>query len=308
MDLMLRDANFNKKSVIKKPKFSCSTGLYGASTNDFELILSDNDIIPIGSIITYGTTEFGGVIKERIIDTEEKTSKYYGKSFRGQMENSIVTPTSSWNVGGTDYDIMIALFGRSQLKYKVNVTGRTEIKKFSIPLGSNLLKAVDLALSAFNEKMLIKASNDGVEITLMPIVYENCDESQIDLVIDENKMLPTALHAKSDDYSASVYLQADGTIGSSRYYTGFDAVEIWQEIGSNAESSTEFKSIASDRLRALRETKNTSEIKSKIENADIGDKIKVSVKRYGVQTEQTVCEKILNFDGINEEINFNTGG
>ena len=77
MDLMLRDSNFSKKSVVKKPRFSCATGLYGASRNDFELVLSENDLVDIGSIITYGTTEFGGVIKERIINTEEKTSKYY---------------------------------------------------------------------------------------------------------------------------------------------------------------------------------------------------------------------------------------
>lgn len=320
MDLMLRDGSFNKMAVIKKPNFSCSTGLYGASKNDFELVLSESDILSMGSIITYGTTEFGGVIKERIIDTETKTGKYYGKTFRGQMESSIVTPTSHATFTGTDYEIVSALFERSQLDYTIIPTGRVERQSVSVPLGSNLLKAVDLALSVFEEKMIIKVSTQGVEITLMPIIAEDYDESQVDLTIDENQMLPTALHAKgkkregtsSDSYTYSIYysafVQPDGSIGSTRHFSGADAFEIWEEFSSEVNQTSEFHTLVIDRLKALRETKNTSEVKSKIEKADIGDKINVSVKKYGVRATQTVCEKILNFDGKNEEIIFNTGG
>ena len=41
MDLILRDRDFRKKEVIKKPLFACNVGLYGASRNDFELTLSE---------------------------------------------------------------------------------------------------------------------------------------------------------------------------------------------------------------------------------------------------------------------------
>lgn len=306
MDLMLRDRDFKKKKAIKKPSFACNTGLYGASINDFELTLTQSDILPIGDLITYGTSEFGGVILDRITDTKAKTVKYIGKSFRGQLENSIIAPFGVLTLTGTDFDIINQIINLSQLSYKVLPTGRTKRNTVVLPIGTNALKAIDLALSSFNAKMLIKVSNDGVEITLEPIIEKSFDASQIDLVADENRMMPTALHARSKEYSVSVYLQSDGTVGTSRYYTGFDAVEISQEI--TADSLEDLTALASDKLLALRKSQNASEVDVKIEEADIGDKINVTVSEYGIKTTQTVSEKTLTIEGKNEQITFNTGG
>lgn len=306
MDLMLRDRDFKKVQVIKKPSFVCNSGLYGASKNDFQLVLSEDNLLPMGHMITYGTSELGGVILDRITDTKAKTITYIGKSFRGQLENSIIAPFGVLTLTGTDYDIVNQIMNLSQLSYKVLSTGRTEEKTVVLPIGANALKATDLALSAFNEKMLIKVSNDGVEITLSPITEKSFDASQVDLVADENRMMPTALHARGKEYSVSVYLQADGTVGTSRYYTGFDAVEISEEI--TADSLAELTALASDKLLALRKSQNASEIDVKIEDAEIGDKINATVQKYGIKATQTVSEKILTIEGKNEQITFNTGG
>ncbi len=306
MDLMLRDRDFKKVQVIKKPSFVCNSGLYGASKNDFQLVLSESNPLPLGYMLTYGKTEFGGVILDRITDTKAKTITYIGKSFRGQLENSIIAPFGVLKLTGTDFDIVNQIINLSQLSYKVLPTGRTEQKTVLLPISTNALKAIDLALSAFNEKMLIKASNDGVEITLAPITEKSFDASQVDLIADENKMMPTALHARSKEHSISVYLQADGTVGTERYYTGFDAVEISQEI--TADSLNELAALASDKLVALRKSQNASQVDVKIEDADLGDKINVTVQEYGIKAVQTVSEKILKIEGKNEEITFNTGG
>ena len=81
MDLMLRDRNFRKVQVIKKPSYACNSGLYGASKNDFQLVLFEEQPFPIGYMVTWGTSEFGGVILNRITDTTAKTITYIGKSF-----------------------------------------------------------------------------------------------------------------------------------------------------------------------------------------------------------------------------------
>ena len=306
MDLMLRDRNFRKVQVIKKPSYACNSGLYGASKNDFKLVLSEEQPFSIGYMVTWGTSEFGGVILDRIANTKEKTITYIGKSFRGHLENSIINSFSVLAIEGTDYQILDEIIQRSQLEYKVLPTNNTEVKKVLIPVGSNALKAADLALNSFGEKMLFKVSNDGVEISIVPVNQIDYDASQVDLVVDENMMLPTALHARSKEHYVSVYLQSDGTVGTDRYYTGFDAVEISQEISAN--SYDELFALASDKLLALRNSQNTSEVNAKIENADIGDIINVSVKKYGVKATQTVSEKILKIEGKNEEITYNTGG
>ncbi len=306
MDLMLRDRNFRKVQVIKKPSYACNSGLYGASKNDFQLVLSEEQPFPIGYMVTWGTSEFGGVILNRIANTKEKTITYIGKSFRGHLENSIINSFSVLPIEGTDYQILDEIIQRSQLEYKVLPTNNTEVKKVLIPAGSNALKAADLALNAFGEKMLFKVSNDGVEISIVPVNQTNYDASQVDLIVDENKLLPTGLHAKGNNHVIRVFLQADGTVGTTRYYTGFDAVEIVENISTD--TSDELLSLAKDRLLALRNSHNTSEVNAKIENADIGDIINVSVKKYGVKAAQTVSEKILKIEGKNEEIIYNTGG
>ena len=306
MDLMLRDKDFKKVQVIKKPSFVCNLGLYGASKNDFRLVLSEDTPLPIGNMVTYDTSEFGGVILDRIADTKAKTITYIGKSFRGQLENSIIAPFAVLTLTGTDFEIVNQIINLSQLNYKVLTTGRIEQKTAVLPVGTNALKGIDLVLSAFNEKMLLKVSNNGVEITLEPITEKRFDASQVNLVADENRMLPTALHARSKEHSVSVYLQADGTVGTERYYTGFNAVEISQDI--SADSLSELTALASDKLLALRKSQNASEVDVKIEDADIGDKINVTVQKYGIKTTQTVSEKILKIEGKNQEITFNTGG
>lgn len=308
MDLMLRDSNFRKKEVIKKPLFSCNSGLYGASKNDFELVLTEDDLLPIGDLITYGTSEYGGAILDRITDTKEKTVKYIGKTFRGQMENSIVSPFAVLSLNGTDFELLSYLVSLSQLNYKVLPTGNTEQKAIVLPIGTNLLKASDLVMSAFEKKMVFKVSNNGVEIAIVSITSKDYDASQVGLVADENNLLPTALHAKGKTHSVSVYLQADGTVGSERVYTGFNAVEIWEELNDEVESSSQLFSIAADRLLALRKTENASEIDVDFENAEIGDRINVTVQQFGIKTTQTVCEKILKIDGKNVTETFNTGG
>ena len=307
MDLMLRDRNFRKVQVIKKPSYACNSGLYGASKNDFQLVLSEEQPFPIGYMVTWGTSELGGVILRRMANTKERTMTYIGKTFRGAMENSIVYPFAPMSFEGTDYEVISDILQRSQLGYKVLPTGHTSRKTIIVPAGSNTLKAVDLALNSFGEKMLFKVSNDGVEISIVPVNEISFDASQVDLVVDENRMLPTALRALGNGgIRTVVYAQSDGTIGTTKYYKGFEAVEIVENI--SADTNEELLELAKARLLALRSTQNASEVNANIEDADIGDKINVSVKKYGVKATQTVSEKILKIEGKNEEIIYNTGG
>ena len=175
-----------------------------------------------------------------------------------------------------------------------------------MPKASNALKAADLIMATFDEKMVFFVSNRGVEINLYTTDKNSFDASQVDLIVDENQLLPTAIHAYNDSTSASVFLQNDGSVGANRYYTGFQAVEISEEM--SADSKSELTSLASDRLLALRTSKTASEIDVKIEDAEIGDKINVSVRKFGVKATQVVSEKILKIENKNAVITFNTGG
>jgi hypothetical protein len=313
MDLMRRDANFQKISVIRRPLFQSNSGFYGSSKNDFQLTLSSSqEELRVCDLITYDTSEFGGVISQRIHRTGDKTITYTGRTFRGQMECSIVNPLAVLTLTGTDFDIISELFNLSQLDYKIAPTGRTEQKTVTVPLGSNLLKAADLVMAAFGEKMKFKVSNAGVEISLEKVKEHSFDSAQTELTVDENFSLPTALHVMGKvnrvETPVSVYVDYDGNIASGRVVTGAAAVEIWQVLNDNCETVEQLTQLASDRLLALRKSQNASEVNIKIEDADIGDIVTASIKEYGIKAVQTVSEKILKIENKTEIITFNTGG
>lgn len=312
MDLILRDKNFLKKRVIKRPMFECSTGLYGASANDFELTLPITDLLEIGDIVSYGSSEFGGMIRERLFDNKEKTVKYVGKTFRGQLESSIVAPFSTLTISGTDFDVVNKLIELSELSdvYKVKPTYRSEEKTLIFSAGTNALKAIDIVLNNFGEKAMFGISSSSespcIEIGLEKNSTKKFDASQTNSIIDDNKLLITAIHASNDKYSASVYLQKDGTVSTSRYYTGFEALEICENISSK--SKAELVSLAADRLLALRASENASEVDVVLEDADVGDIVKVSVDELGVEIFQVVNEKNISIQKNNISLNFKTGG
>lgn len=313
MDLIRRDAQFKKIEVVKKPEFECYTGLYGTSSNEFKLVLNDNqNLLNIGDLVGYDTSEFGGKVLRRIPDTANKTVTYKGKTFRGQMEQSIVAPFGVITLSGTLYEIATQLFELSQLEYSIAQYSDTTEKTLVVPVGSNLLKAMDLLLSSFACKMFFKISDAGVQVFFDTVNVKNFDSSQTDVVIDENHLLPTALHAvgKVNDatYSVSAFLQADGTAGKSRYYSGMDASEIWQSIDDNCDNEEQFFNLVSDKLLALRKTGNQSSVSVKIEQADIGDIIKTSIGKMNISALQTVSEKILKMSNNNTLFSFKTGG
>ena len=306
MDLIWRDSNLKKKKVIPKASYACSVGLYGSSKNDFSLTLPIGETLPIGDFVTYGSTEHGGCILEKIINTKDGTVQYVGKSLRGQLENSVINPFSTLEISGTIDEIVESIISKSTLNYIVDYSGIADTKTITLPKSSNALKAIDLAMNAFGTKFKITINENLVHIVIMPIKVFKHDASQISLIVDENKTLPTALHAYNDKYTASVYLQEDGTVGTSRYFSGFSAVEITQEISSN--SSAQLFTLASDKLLALRTSITNSEIQIDLSDEDIGDKIEASVKQYNIKVVQTVIEKTLEIQGNNKEFSFNTGG
>lgn len=303
MDLILRDENFSKKRIIKKPSFSCNCGLYGASTNDFQLVLTDDEIIKIGEIVTYGLTEYGGRVSCREFNTAENTVTYTGKTFRGQLEYSIIAKAWELTLEGTPYKIAKEIIEYSELDYSVEFIDISETKAITIPTGSNALKAFDLLTAAFGLKMKLSIS-DGVKISLAPCVGVKYDGDEVPLIITESNQLPTALHAYGESGNVSVFLQEDGSVGSDRFYTGFKAVEICEEL--KADENEVLEIIAADRLLALRNTQSVSELT--LGSLDIGETVTVSSKKHGISSVQTVNEIAMTFDGLNAEITTNTGG
>lgn len=309
MDLILRDSLFTKKKPITNLNFKAESGLYGSTHNDFELTLPYDGSIVKGDIITCLGTEWGG----RIFNTEISGNSMVlkGKTFRGQMELVSANPQSVLSVTGTDYEIIKKLIELTPLPYVVNKTTNTAKKTVVIPAGASLLKAIDLVLSDFGETMKIEAFS-RVEITLNKVSTHRYDYSQTNLRLVENGMIPTAIHAvgkvNGTETAVSVYIQSNGTVGTTRYYTGFDAYEIAETLNDNCTSKSELQNIVSNRLLALRYSPLASEVDIKIDNAEIGDIINVTILKYGRKITQKVIAKAIEITNERIKQKLITGG
>jgi hypothetical protein len=292
VDLILRDSDFQKKKPLSQAYFSAETGLYGSAKNDFQLKLPYDKDVNKGDIITSYGTEWGGKIFT--VDIDGNAMTVTGKTFRGQMELVIVNPFNVLTVSGTDEEVIRQLFGATTLNYAIKPTGRTVEKSVTIPVGSNLLKAVDLALSGFGETMDLRVFS-GVKVYLNYASEHRYDYSKSQVLLSEGGMLPTAIHAigkvNGAETPISVYLQSNGTVGDSRHYTGFYAYEIAEKVNDDCANLSELKQILSARLLALRSSKLASEVDIQIDNAQIGDTVNISILKYSRKTTQKIVAK-----------------
>lgn len=294
MDLVLRNINFEKKKPLIGATFNGESGLYGSSVNDFEVEITYDENVNQNDIITYGNTEWGGKIQA--IEIENSKMRLTGKTFRGQMEMQVVNPFAVLVLSGTDYEIVSELINKTSFStsYVLNATGRTSKKTVVIPQKSSLLKAIDIVLAVFNETMSLYVANK-VFINLKEKITHRYDYSQNTLLFDEGGELLTGLHiigkVNGAETNVSVFYQPDGSVSTSRWYGGFYAYEITENISDNCASLADLRELASDRLLALRSSKLKSEIEIKIDTAEIGDAVNVSILKINRKVMQKVIGK-----------------
>lgn len=146
--LMLRNANFqkfaynNETDVIVPIKYQCAVDLIdeegNSAGNDFDLkVPLEDSLIPLGSYVCYGLTEYGGLITERYVNTQDKTVTYFGITFRALANakgKNIITVGKNGISVVPAKDINILNYDSSQLSITFNevldgykATGSTKI-------------------------------------------------------------------------------------------------------------------------------------------------------------------------------------
>jgi hypothetical protein len=103
-------------------------------------------------------------------------------------------------------------------------------------------------------------------------------------------------------------LQNDDSIGTSRYYTNFDAYEISETLNDNCANKAELQNLVSDRLKALRSSPIASEVDIIIDNAEIGDIVNVTILKYGRKAQQKITAKSVELTNGRLKQKLLTGG
>ena len=287
------------------------------STMDFEVVISAakfrQDIEDKGRIFVPGT-EYGGLINGIKSNTAEKTVTVKGRSWRGFLEKKIIRPPS-----GSDYRVisgelntvirtllteaeLTPLFRGSTEDTEVSVTSYQFNRYTTLRKGlKKLLASVDYRL-----KLTYVQQEGGaagyVQVEAVPMVdysetIEVSQDSQIDFVIEQDKYQTNHLICLgsgelSQRMVVDLYVQEDGSIGTTQYHTGLDDIQEIYDY-SSVESQDDLIKQGTQRLSEIMDGQKMQMDVAKI-GIDVGIGDTVGGRDYitGTQVSKPVMNKI----------------
>ena len=279
------------------------------ASNDFLL----KGIIPdgVGGIYVPGT-EFGGLIGYTQTTNKSDAVSNKGYTWRGLLTLGIISPPagSSYKVVSGDANAILAgLLGDYMggiFAIPTEPSGIT-ITDYQFPLYCTLLTGISEMLEEYGAKLRIIAEKpahggevvitiDAVESATIETMYSQ--ESPVSLTYTDNRLGINHLICLGggelqERTRVDLYVQADGSIGTTQYYTGLDERTAIYDY-PNAESEANLIRYGKLRLKSIA-TGKTLTIDNSDVDGDVGDY--VSAYYNGVSASVRITEKILTITG-----------
>lgn len=295
-------------------------------TNDVQ-IKCERGLMDFGLYLICPGTEFGALIEEKDVWTNETEETWSGDAFRGLLEQIIIEPPSGedyYTVSGDANDIIrdiisdkyegmftvpdeesgITISSYSFARYTDALTGLTAmLKEQDARININIVQGDS------NEAFSVEVS--AVLITDYSEEIEYSQDAQIAVNITECRRGITHLICLgqgelADRIVIHLYLQGDGSVSQTQYYTGMQERTAAYDY-ANAEDETELISGGTERLLELAPSKT---IKVSVEDTDlqVGDIVAGRDYESGLYVAKPIVQKILTVkDGVTE-IEYKTEG
>lgn len=303
MEMILFDENFRE---IGPTKINLDMEIGENATNDFSTDQKTN----IGHGFYVPGTEIGGLFEEKdsVSWISDETAR--GFSWRGLLTQSIIEPAA-----GEDYKtvsgelnsiirsitapILGGLFSVSSSSTGVSVSN------FQFNRYCNVLEGLSALLRSKGYRLNIEAVKDSVEKKVIPVLsavpavtidgaFDS--DSGLKLRFKQSKMGINHLICLGkgdlkDRQRIDLYVQADGSIGKTKYYTGLEERTAVFDY-SSAESLQDLETQGIKRLEELK-SKNTLSIEKAPENLWIGDKVRGVHREAGIDITANVTKIII---------------
>ena len=324
MDLILTNASGNEIRAIRDAEIDMDLG----STNDFVLTVSrtgyPNDITDKCRIFRPGS-EFGGLIRRKGTRTSDNTVTFGGYTWRGLLQHKIIQPGA-----GQDYKTVTGelntvigslvpgefggLFAASSVDTGVSVSN------YQFDRYCTLLDGLEKMLLSVNYRLEITyvqgtAGAAGyVSVGAVPIVdYSNLIELSSDMRFNYstqvnndgvNHLICLGKGELRNRIVLHLYVQADGTIGTTQYYTGLDEiVDVYNFPGADAATLQEYAE------EAFRTLENTAKFDMQILDIEfdvaIGDIVGGRDYITGIVMSKPIRNKVWKYKNGTERVEYN---
>lgn len=295
-------------------------------TNDVE-ITCEKGLLDFGMYLVCPGTEYGALIEEKDLWTNEADETWRGNAFRRFLQEFIIEPPAGQDymiVEGDAHDVM-----RQVLDNAFHGLFTVPETASGIEVGTYRFERYTDALSGFTKMLKQKdarihievkqgGSNEPFSVILSAVPIKNLSEeieysqdSKIAINLKEsrrgiNHLVCLGKGELKDRQVVHLYAQLDGSISQTRYYTGLEERTAVYDF-SNAESLDELIKSGTDRLKELMDTK-TMRMSIQDVELQVGDVIAGRDYETGLYLQKPVVQKIVRMESGTATVEYKVEG
>lgn len=296
-------------------------------TNDFEIIAPLTGEIWKGYQVYMLDTEYGGLIEEREVHTEESATYLRGYTWRGLLATKVVEPPSGQDyliLSGELNEILEKLLGdRFGSLFVVDpVNTGVSATNWKVDRYVTLYDAIVKLLTYYAYRLNITYKQGvgleygAVHLQAVPIKdwseeLEYSQDSRINFIAKDyrrgiNHLICLGKGELKDRLVLHLYVQEDGSIGKSRFYEGLQERTAIYELNPEDDPVK----LEEDGRKKLKELQNYKKIEMAIDDIDveIGDIVGGRERITGIYLKKPVIRKILNLENGNITIDYKVQG
>ena len=313
MDIVRADSNRTELGFLNKIKIDIDVGV----DNDFEIQTAiANNCLNVGDYFYIEGSEYGGVVRDITVDTTNNLIKYMGTTFRGLLEERIIEPLSGQayrTVSGNSASIISQLLAECDLDYifVADSSASVSITSFQFDRYCTVLEGLNKMLKSVDHRLSISYQEGVCYLGAVAIVdhsdsMEFSEDGNVTFVITK-KTPPTHMLCLGGGELevrtvVNLYLQADGSIGTTEHYTGKDKITYLYDFVSSDD-------LEADGREQYAELLEPEEMEMNIEDIDVELYDIVGGREYITDTylSREVTQKIIVIENDRMVISYKVG-
>ena len=315
--VILTDENGIEIRPLRFNKFDCDLN----DTMDFELVIPASewrDDLAYGNRIFIPDTEYGGIIGERKTNTGEDTVTLMGRGWRGFLHYKIIMPPTGQaykTVTGELNSVLSGLISDAGLTALFIVSSEStgvDVTNYQFDRYTTLLDGIYKMLKSVGYRLDVKyiKVEAGAGYVQLEAVKSEDYSSSIELSQDNrlnftfeekkngvNHLVCLGKGELTDRVVVDLYIQEDGTIGTTQYYTGLQEVA---QVYDNTSADTE-EDLTEQGTEQLEQLTSKQTFKMDVEmlniEVEIGDTIGGRDYITGMSMNKPIVNKIYTEEG-----------
>ena len=317
MDLIYTNSERVDQGVLSAYDFDLS---YGASENDFAMVIGTAEaILDYGAFIYMEGTEYGGIVDAKKAVSNSESITYTGRTWHGVLNSKVIEPDSGENYYVVSGDanqilgVLIARLGLSNLFTAKKETAGINITNYQFRRYCKGYDGIMDMLLDNGAKLNIVWKDQAVELSATPI--DDYTQNPIDgdttmLTVEQhegkvNHLVCLGKGELSEREVIHLYIDQDGNIGDTQYYTGVDDV-------SDVYENTSSEDLRTDGVKRFKELRDNDKAEITLpENDelayDIGDIVEAADVYTGISATASVTQKIVKINNGAISIEYKTG-